>query len=189
MKFNQAAKKIFEKYGSLLDDILVFGSSMRGEDNPNDVDILIVFKNNVDKKIELEFKKELNISGADINSVSLQELEGDGFIAKEGMYLEGFSLVKDKLISESMGFSSIALIKYSLANIKGSKRISFYYALQGRNEMKGFLSTVGAKRFAESVIICDYNILEKIKPFFEQWNIEFTITPALIPKRLRHLLL
>jgi len=61
--------------------------------------------------------------------------------------------------------------------------------LQGRNENSGFLTSVGARRFAESVIVCDYQVLERIKPFFEQWNIEFIVTPAMIPKRLKHLLL
>src|SRR3989338_1102180 len=44
----------------------------------------------------------------DINSITINELKGDGFIAKEGLYLEGKSLISGKLLSESLGFISLA---------------------------------------------------------------------------------
>ena len=116
-------------------------------------------------------------------------MESDNFIAKEGIYLEGISIVKNRKISDLLGFSSLAFIKYDISNIKGSDRIRFYYALQGRNKSKGFLDEIGAQRFSESVIICDYSIIEKLKSFFDQWKIEYQVIPSLIPKRLRHIIL
>lgn len=193
IKSNNTLKKLFKKHEDLLEDVILFGSSMKGKYQPKDVDILIIFKKKVDKKVEIElkntFKSENLKQDIDLNSISLKELEGDNFIAREGIYLEGFSLIKNRQVNETLGFSSVAIIKYDLKNIKGSKRIRFYYALQGRNETKGFLFTIGAKRFAKNVIICDYSVVEKLKSFFEQWNIEIKILPTLIPKRLKHLIL
>ena len=186
---NNTAKRIAKKYPEELEDIIIFGSIMKGKASPKDIDILIIFKKKINKQIETEFKKETQNLKIDINSITKKELEGEGFVAKEGLYLEGKSLIKNRLLSEILGFSSIAFIKYDISKIKGSLRIRFYYALQGRGKSKGFLSTVGAKRYAESIVVCEYSIIEKIKPFFEQWKIDYKITPALVPKRLKHILL
>ena len=185
----KAAKSVYDKYHAEIKDIILFGSVMKGKEKPRDIDILIIFNKKVDKAIESYFKAKLNLEAADINSTTLEEFKSEGFIAREGVYLEGLSLINNELMSESIGFASIAFVKYALDNIKGSRRIRFYYALQGRNKAKGFLSEVGAKRYSKNVIICEYYKIEMIKPFFEQWKIEYTITPALVPKRLKHILL
>ena len=188
-KLGKSAKNVFNIHKDEIEDIILFGSFMKGKEKPKDIDLLIIFKNKVNKQIESELKKDIALPEADINSTTQRELEGEGFIAKEGLYLEGFSLINSRALSQQMGFTSVAFIKYDLQNTKGSKRIRFYYALQGRNKATGFLKEVRAKRFSESVIICDYNIIERIKPFFEQWDIKYNIIPALIPKRLRPILL
>lgn len=188
-RLNKASKELFKKYIDEVEDIILFGSFMKGKEKPQDIDVLIIFKNKVNKKVESEFKSIIKLSEADVNSTTKSELEGEGFVAKEGIFLEGFSLVKNKSVINSMGFVSVAFIKYDLSNVKGSKRIRFYYALQGRNKEPGFLKRVGAKRYSESVIICDYAIIEKIKPFFDQWHVKYDVAPALVPKRLKHVLL
>ena len=180
------AKKIAKKYFEI-EDIIIFGSYMKGKEKPNDIDVLLIFKQKINKQIELEFKKLTNLE-IDINSTTLKELEGEGFIAKEGLYLEGKSLVTNKKISESIGFVSIAFIKYDISKIKGSERIKFYYALQGRGKEKGFLSKIGAKRYANNLIVCDYSLIEKVKPFFDYWKLDYQVIPSLIPKRLKIIL-
>lgn len=189
IRLNKIGKSSFNKYKKDLEDIVLFGSFVKGKESPKDIDLLMIFKNKVDKKIELEFKKEMNIPEADINSITSSELEGEGFIAKEGIYLEGISIVDGKPLNERLGFTSVAFLKYDLSKIKGSERVKFYYALQGRKGSRGFLGSVAAKRYAESVIVCDYDELERLKAFFEHWKIELVVTPALVPKRLKHILL
>ena len=182
---NRIAKKIFAKGD--IKDIILFGSIRKGKKNPKDIDILIIFTEHINKKIEQELKQEINLSTTDINSLTVKELEETSFIAKEGIYLEGLSLISKKAINETMGFNSVAFIKYTLT-MTGSKRVRFYYALQGRGTEKGFLNTLNAKRYAESVIVCDYNVLEEIKLFFDHLKLEYIIIPALIPNTLRHIL-
>ena len=189
---NKAANKILKKFENELDDIILYGSYMKGKEKYNDIDILLIFKNRVNKKIESEFKDELIISEFnkfDINSITINELKGDGFIAKEGLYLEGKSLLSGKLLSESLGFISLAFVKYDISKIKGSLRTRLYYSLIGRGVSKGFLSEIKGVRYSNNVIICEYSVIEKLKEFLNHWNIEYEITPSLVPKRLKNIIL
>lgn len=188
-KLSKSVKKLFNENKDELDDIILFGSLMKGKVNPNDIDILLIFKEKIDKTLETIFKKAINETKVELNSVTLQEFESEDFMAKEGIYLEGYSLITNEPINKKLGFFSLAFIKYSLDNIKGSKRTQFYYALNGRDGKTGFLKEIGAQRFSENIIICDYAIIEKIKDFFEQWEIKYELIPSLIPLRLKKIML
>jgi len=188
-KLNSHSKKVFIKYKADIQDIILFGSYTKGKVDYNDLDILIIFKKEVIKDAEVMLKNDLNDYKIDLNSITVKELEGDNFIAKEGLYLEGFSLVKNKKISSILGFSSVGLIKYDISKIKGSNRIRFYYALSGRGKNKGILDSLKAKKLSDNIIIADYNIIEKIKEFLDYWKVEYTIIPMLVPKRLVNILL
>ena len=119
-----------------------------------------------------------------LNSITVQELRSGNFSAAEGLYLEGYSLVRKTLLAEEMALLGTAIIIYDVSKITGSDRIRFYYALNGRNGSKGFTSGIGAKRLADNVLLCKYSKIEELKPFFEQWDVPIEILPALIPKRL-----
>ena len=185
----EEANKIFKNYGDDIDDIILFGSYVKGSNEYNDIDILMIFKKKINKTIETEFKNKLDIPKLDINSITLEELKGDGFIAKEGLYLEGKSLVSGKFLNEILGFTSIAFIRYDISKILGSSRTRLYYALYGRGGSQGFLKEIKARKYSDNIIICDYLVVEKVKEFLEHWKIEYEITPALVPKRLKNVLL
>lgn len=187
---SDVAKNLHKKYGNEIFDIILFGSFMKGKYNPKDIDVLIIFNKKIMKSTEIEFRNSLKGEQVfDINSTTLTELEGEGFIAKEGIYLEGISLITDKNISESLGFFSVAFVKYDIGPLKGSKRISFYHALNGRGSNEGFLVFIKAKKYSGNIIICDYGIVEKIKEFLDNWKLNYVITPALVPNRLKKILL
>ena len=57
-KLKNSIKKLIKNKDNLI-DIVVFGSLVRGKYKPNDIDILILFKNNVDKDLEYEIRKQL----------------------------------------------------------------------------------------------------------------------------------
>ena len=59
----------------------------------------------------------------------------------------------------------------------------FYYSLYGRNS-EGVLKLLRAKKYTDTAILCPSENQEKMKEFFNNWKIEFTETPILIPKRL-----
>jgi predicted nucleotidyltransferase len=86
-----------------IDDIILFGSAQRGKEDPADIDVLVVFRTKVSKRLEQEIRRSCNVAGLEINSTTRQELESDGFIAREGVYLEGYSLIKRKKKSDLLG--------------------------------------------------------------------------------------
>jgi predicted nucleotidyltransferase len=184
-RFSKAAKAVA---GEGVEDIILFGSVMKGKEDAADIDILIVFRDSVMKSVEMALRGKLKGAPIDINSITSDEFRSEGFVAREGAYLEGYSLIREKTLAEMMGFTGIALIKYDISKIKGSKRIRFYYALHGRDS-KGFLDDIGGHRFAENVLACDYEVIERAKPFFETWGVEYVVFPVLIPERLKHIML
>lgn len=171
-----------------ISDIIIFGSVMKGKHKPKDIDLLIIFKEKINKELELKIRRELD-NNYEINSITEKELINNTFTAKEGIYLEGYSFSKKSTLADSLNFFSMAYLKYDIKNLKGSNRIKFYYALMGRNNKNGFLTKINATRFSDNVITCDYLEIEKLKDFFDSWNINYEVFPALIPKRLKHILL
>ncbi len=179
------------KQNKSIQDVILFGSFVKGKRKVNDIDVLVLFDDVVDKSIEREFKKKISFSSSDyvldINSVTVDEFRSESFIAKEGIFLEGISLLRKKTISEEQGFFSIAIIKYNLDNVKGSKRTRLYYALNGRNDQEGFLKKLSAKRFSRNSILFHYEHIEEVKQFFESWDVEIQIIPSMVPLRLKHI--
>ena len=50
-KLREIAKK-----NSEIEDIILFGSIVRCKEKPNDIDILLLFKNKIDKEIEYDVR-------------------------------------------------------------------------------------------------------------------------------------
>lgn len=190
--FYKTAKSLAKQNDSIR-DIIMFGSFLKGKKKVNDIDILIIFEKSVNKSFEREFKKKIieikSDYNLDINSVTISDFRNDSFIAKEGIFLEGISLLRKKTISKEQGFFSVAFVQYSLDNVKGSKRTRLYYALNGRNDQKGFLKTIAAKRFSQNSILFPYDKIEEVKEFFKLWGVEIQIIPSMIPYRLKHILM
>ena len=55
-------KKNLKKIAALhkdIEDIIVFGSLVRGKEKPEDMDILVIFKQSVAKEVEYQIRKEI----------------------------------------------------------------------------------------------------------------------------------
>lgn len=167
-------------------DILLFGSLLKGKENPNDMDILLIFKNtvNIDTEYALRklFEKKTNIS-IQIVSKTYPTLFETLFVAKEGILANGYSLIQKKTLAEAFGFSSQVLFSYQLKGKTKSERMRFYYALYGRGT-KGILDLFHAVKYTDTVILCPSSSQEKIRDFFTSWKIKYKETPLLIPQRI-----
>ena len=181
-------KAVYSRYKDEIEDIILFGSIMRGKENPNDIDVLVIFKKKINKEIESKIKETIDNLELDINSITLKEFQSEGFVAREGVYLEGKSLITNKKIGESIGFLSIAFLQYDLKHVRGSSRTRFYYALHGRRDQIGILRQIQAKKFSDSLIIVSYDNIEPLKIFFDHLKIEYRVIPALIPKQIEKIL-
>jgi predicted nucleotidyltransferase len=171
-------------------DIIVFGSSLKGKENPNDIDILIIYTDtkSIDKGYAL--KKSLKAKGyeADITEKTYHELFSESFQAREAFLSEGYSLIKNKSISGGLGFTNLSLFRYELKGFSKTDRMRFYYSLNGRGDKQGILARYYAIKFSESIILCPMENLENLKEYFVQWNIKFEEFPILIPQRMANFL-
>ena len=109
-KISRTASK---KYAEI-EDIILFGSFMRGKANPDDIDILVLFKNKVNKDIEYEIKKSLSniIKNISIISKTAETAKEASFDGREGMLFEGYSLINSRFIASDSGFASFLFFLY-----------------------------------------------------------------------------
>jgi len=185
-KINQLIKisqDFYRKNKGMISDIVVFGSLMRGKEEPKDIDIIIIFKNKIDKAIEYELRKKLpsNVSAI---SKTWSNLTKPSFDGREGFLFEGYSLVTKEYISSLYGFSSFGLIKYSTKEMTNVEKTKFYYALNGRNSSEGAIISFDGIRLSDNLIAVPLWKIELAREFFDFWKFDYTYIPTLIPGRL-----
>lgn len=87
--FISSNRKLFTPFFN----VLIFGSVIKGKSNPNDIDVLLVYKNfskkiiDFSNQISLKLKNELNIY-IDITLMNCQELSQTKFLDKIKKYLK-----------------------------------------------------------------------------------------------------
>ncbi len=177
------AKAFHVKHKATINDIILFGSAVKGKENPNDMDVLIVFKEKVDKDVEYEFKKLCLGINVSLISKTADSLNEESFDAREAILFEGFSLIRKKFIASEKGYASFGIFIYKTRGMSNVEKTKFYYALNGRDS-EGILSYLGAIKLSDNVLLVLLNKIEPAKDFFEFWKIDYTFVPSLIPNRL-----
>lgn len=192
-------KKILNRVNEILKnpeilDIILFGSSIRGKEDPKDIDLIILYSPRTKNIIKTSYKikKELEsinkINNFHLTSLDYNQFFNVEFLAREAILSEGFSLKRKKFVSESFGYKSFILFNYSLKNLNNSKRMQFYYSLYGRNQT-GILEKNKSYKFSDAVIISPIENSDVIKSFFEKWKIKYIEFPIIIPNRIiKHVL-
>jgi predicted nucleotidyltransferase len=177
-------KAFYKKNSGELLDIILFGSTIRGKDKPNDMDIILIFRNKESEETSYNLRKLLEDENPEIISKKYDTMFQDNFIAKEAILKEGFSIAYNDFLSKKAGYNNLMLFKYDLKKLSKSKKISFYYSLYGRNGNEGILNRLKLIKFTESTILCPMENSEEAKTYFEQHKIDFETIPILIPSRL-----
>lgn len=189
-KFRYEVKNFFKKNRQDILDIILFGSSVKGKEKPQDIDILILYKDKKYIDLSYELKKKVGKIGykVEITDKSYKELFEDSFRAREAVLSEGYSLVYSKFLSEGLGYMNLTLFKYELKGFNKSERMRFYYSLYGRNSQKGMLKELNAIKFSETILLCPIETVERMKEYLNGWKINFIEFPIIIPNRLKAVL-
>jgi len=148
LKTEQKDKTIF--------DIVVYGSTVKGKNKPNDLDLLIIFKTGslkerLDKIQLIKRKIKLNIN-LDIKGILWEELFQEGFFARAGIIREGISLFNSKPFAEKMGFKGNSLFIYNLKNKNHTEKVKFNYILSGRGG-PGMVKKLSGQHLTSGMII------------------------------------
>ncbi|MBT3262584.1 nucleotidyltransferase domain-containing protein [Candidatus Woesearchaeota archaeon] len=189
--FKSEIKKFLKENSNEILDVILFGSAMKGKENPKDIDLLILYsvKKNIDKSYE--FKKILKSKGFLVETIdkTYKELIEGSFKAVEGILAEGFSFKNNNLLSQNLGYMNLILFKYDLINLNKSERMRFYYSLYGRTkEQKGIIQELNSIKFSDSIILCPANNSEEMSEYLNSWKIKHLKFPILIPSRLKNIL-
>ncbi len=177
---------LFKKYERDILDIILFGSFRKGKNKPQDIDVLILFKEKKNQDISYSLRKGLEKKvdlPIQIITRTYAELFQETFPAREGILANGYSLIHKKSLAECFGFESRVLFQYELKGKNKSERMQFYYALYGRKK-EGVLALFGAKKYSNTLILCPSETAKGLADFFEYWKMEWKEMPVLIPKRL-----
>ena len=167
-------------------DILIFGSTIRGKEKPNDIDIIVLFKDKINKETEYAIRKELekNYKNVSITSKTEKTSLDKAFDARESLLFEAQSLITEKNLAEEYGFHSFGMFKYNFGNWDKLKKTKFYYALNGRGNKEGIASMLNCIKLSDSLILAPLEKIEAFKEFLDSWGINYKYIPILLPERL-----
>ena len=181
----KALKKLIEKEKEI-HDIVVFGSAIRGKEKPQDIDVMVIFKKNVNKEIEYQIRKETEKRYEAVSIISKTEttLFDPAFDARESILFEGKSLLTGATLGEHYGYASLGMFKYHFKEWTKLQKTKYYYALNGRDGKKGIAQELGCLKLSDGIILVPLQNIEEFRSFLESWKINFLYIPTLIPKRL-----
>lgn len=164
-------------------DIVLIGSVLRGKVEPKDIDILLLFKTKTSTDVahELRKKVERHFAQVEVIQATYEQLFSPAFKARSAFFF-GYSLLREKFVSEGMGYAAKMLFKYSLKGLSQSKRMTFQYALYGRDGEGGLAKLLSLEKLAPTVFLCPLEHSERFRLFFEQWKMEFEEYPVLLGK-------
>ena len=177
--------KWIKKYPQV-SDIFLFGSAVRGKQKPQDTDILILFKDKVDKNIEYSIRKVLEKRYPSLSLLSKTEKAAveESFDARESILFEGKSLISGKKFADRYGFQSFGLFKYDFGSWSKLQKTKFYHALNGRAGRRGMADILECIKIFDSALLVHLEKIELLKEFLDAWHLRYRYIPLLIPKRL-----
>lgn len=168
-------KKFAKKYDVF--DIVLYGSAVKGSEDINDIDILLIFnqkKLNERTSISQELKEILSkkIKKVDIKTINLKELFETGFLARQAILIEGYSLLGNIDFSRKLGFKGYSLFTYNLKNLNHNEKTKFIYALIGRAK-EGMIKKLNGKHIGRGGMIIPIKNSLIFDKFLKKWNINY----------------
>jgi len=177
------SKKLFGK--EKLFDIILYGSAVKGKDEPRDIDIIIIF---LDKEIKdrldvaQEFKrylpKELRF---DIQTLNVADFFDASYFNGRGILIEGYSLVSGRKFSDKLGFKGYSLFNYNLGNLNHNQKTMFTYSLSGRGKVEGMVKMVNGKSLGKGAFLVPIENSILFEQFLEKWKLKYSKKNILVP--------
>lgn len=153
-----------------IEDIILFGSQIKGKLNPSDLDIAIIINNNLDK-IKLKEKiQEITKQKLDLQFLTIKDFEKPIHLT---LIKEGYSIKNQDYIHNILRIKPIILFKYSLKDLTASKKVMFERAIK---------SFKGIEKLSNRVVLVPIETSKEFSDFLKQWNLDIDSTEyELIP--------
>jgi len=150
-------------------DVILFGSYVKGKENPSDIDVAIISMGEL-KEVEgyhISFLEPLDFFK---NIPSLANT----------LFREGYSLKFDKNFSENYGFQNKCMFVYWLSDLTASNKVTAVNFLRGINGKKGMVEEQGGEWIANQVFLSSVNKDYLFEQFFLNHKIKFKKSYILI---------
>ena len=166
-------------------DIVVYGSAVKGRAMPNDIDIVVIFREgnlkerlakiqSIKKNIKLEEK-------IDIKGILWEELFQEQFFARSGIFLEGISLFDGKPLSHKISFEGFVIFIYNLREKSHTEKVKFNYVLSGRKDL-GMVKRLEGKHLAPGIIEMPIKNSVEFEEVLKKHNINYSKKNLLIER-------
>ena len=165
-------------------DTVLFGSSIRENLNPKDVDICIIIKD-IDEKKSLDLVDSLGKLTDNFKlKFHINLLVSSSFISgntlTKTLLNEGYSIRHNKSFPLVFGFENKSLFVYTLKHFSPSKRVRFHYLLKGRYGSKGILKETQGKFLGAGSILVPTKKEDLLKEIFDKWDVKYSIIRILV---------
>lgn len=170
--FSRLKNKWRKNWQGEIVDIFQFGSSVKGKSRPQDIDLCLIFR----KEVNLPLVKEISSSLNDKYHLSF--LTVNNFFSKphsltRTLFLEGKSIFTNKDFSSIYGLSPQLLYIYNLSGIKASKKVRFVYLLRGRKLRVGMVKKWGGEFLSPSSFLVTVTRDNEVQEIFKKWKIKY----------------
>jgi|SRR3989344_1554468 len=158
-----------------LDDIIIFGSSIKGKKNANDLDLCFVLNKPNDDLVKSALDKfEKEDIAVHITRSKFSSILDDSMLWKTLIH-EGFSIRKGKNISDILGLKPYLLFQYILTRLDITKKQSFSHALYGSGGRVNYLKKLNGLKIGRNAVAVPLETSEELRAFFETWNLTYEV--------------
>ena len=171
-KFKENCRRLLKNRG--IEDIIIFGSAIKGKENPRDVDICVIGEEisaSVIEGIEKKLQDDIEVH---ITKTRYRNVLEDVELWKTLMH-EGFSIKRNKYIAELFQMQSFFLFIYSLQSLSVTKKQIFSHALQGTKTNEGILKLCKGEKIGRNAVLVPEEKTEEMRAFLETWNVRYSV--------------
>ncbi|MEK6855746.1 MAG: nucleotidyltransferase domain-containing protein [Nanoarchaeota archaeon] len=168
-----------------VEDVVIYGSAVKGKENPNDVDVVLIFEGIELKerlRIAQKFKEAVKgiIKNVHVETANLKDLFDKSYFARQGIINEGISLIRGESLAKRLGFIGYSLFAYHLKNLDHNQKTRFIYALTGRGNNKGIIDVTKAQHIGKGALLVPIENSIIFEDFLKAWKINYNKKQALI---------
>ena len=174
-------KKLELNYSKNVQDIVQYGSSVIEDNDPNDIDIAVIYKKislkdqlNESQKIKKQLQKYSELS-IHIKSYDFYSLFNNSNFARESILLYGISLISKESFSKTFGLVPKIQISYNLIKFEKKEKVRFHYLLKGKKNNSGLLNKHKGKLLNPGLIEIDPKYEKIFVDSFNARKIKFQI--------------
>lgn len=169
-KLKKNSKELLKKYKGI-NDIILFGSLVKGKYAPKDIDIALVVGEK-DFSLIGEIKSFLGVKNLDVEMVKPEEI----YQSRLGLTLisEGFSIRSNKFLRENLGLHPMKIYTYEIKKLNQTKKVLF-----GRGLNQIIKETKSMKLGAGSIMV-PIKESSNFEDFLDAWDLKYKTKEYLV---------